>query len=177
LNSTNERLSSLLKRAGGVKTTGYPPASTFTRRKDNAGRLAVDIESVVKGKKKNDVVLEEGDAIYIPRQPRTVKVAGEVGFPASVLYERGKTLGFYVDQAGGYTDASDKRRVKVIQPNGHVASVRKMWWDPVPDPGALVIVPKKPVGERKETLKDLATIVGIVSGAATTIFLAHQATK
>jgi protein involved in polysaccharide export with SLBB domain len=177
LNNTNEKLSSLLKRAGGVKPTAYPPAATFTRRKGDAGRLAVDVESVVKGKKKNDVVLEEGDAIYIPRQPRTVKVAGEVGFPASVLYERGKTLGFYVDQAGGYTDASDKGRVKVIQPNGRVSSVRKMWWDPVPDPGALVIVPKKPAEQHKETLKDMATIMGIVSGAVTTIFLAHEATK
>ena len=177
LNSVTERLSSLLKRAGGLKTTAYPRAAKFTRAKGGAGRLAVDVESVAKGRKKSDLILEEGDQLYIPREPRTVKVAGEVGFPASVLYASGKSMGYYVDQAGGYTDNSDKGRVKVIQPNGQVRSARKMWWDPSPDPGALILVPKKPPEQKKETLKDMATIMAILSGAVTTIFLAHEATK
>ena len=177
LEKDTERLSSLLKRAGGLKSTAYPRAAQFTRAKGNAGRLAVDVESVAKGKKKNNLVLEEGDQLFIPREPKTVKVAGEVGFPASVLYEGGRSLGYYIDQAGGYTDNSDKGRVKVIQPNGRVKSARKIWWDPSPEPGSLVLVPKRPVEQKKETLKDIATIIGIMSGAATTIFLAHQATK
>ena len=177
LESKSERLSSLLKRAGGLKSTAYPRAAQFTRRKGDAGRLAVDVESVTRGKKRNDLVLEEGDQLFIPREPKTVKVVGEVGFPASVLYEGGKSLGYYIDQAGGYTDASDKGRVKMVQPNGKVRSPRKMWWDPTPEAGALVLVPKKPPEQKKETLKDVATIMAIVSGAVTTIFLAHEATK
>ena len=132
---------------------------------------------MAKGRKQSDLVLEEGDRVFIPREPKTVKVAGEVGFPASVLYERGRSLGYYVDQAGGYTENSDKGRVKVVQSNGKVKSVRNMWWDPQPEPGALVLVPKKSPAEKKETLKDVATIMAIVSGAVTTIFLAHEATK
>ena len=177
LQKKEERLSSVLQRAGGLKPTAYPRAATFTRKKGNAGRLAVDIEDVAKRHKRYDLILEEGDQIHIPNEPRTVKVVGEVGFPASVLYERGRTLGYYVDQAGGYTEKSDKKRVKVIQPNGKVKQSRKMWWDPSPEPGALVVVPLKPPSEKKETLKDVATIMGIISAAATTIFLAHEATK
>ena len=48
---------------------------------------------------------------------------------------------------------------------------------PSPEPGALVVVPIKAPSEKKETLKDVATIMGIISAAATTIFLAHEATK
>jgi protein involved in polysaccharide export with SLBB domain len=166
-----------MKRAGGLKPTAYPRAAQFTRRKGSAGRLAVDVESVAKGKKKNDLVLEEGDQLFIPREPKTVKVAGEVGFPASVLYEGGRSLGYYINQAGGYTDNSDKGRVKVIQPTGKVKSPRRMWWDPAPEPGALVLVPRKPPEQKKETLKDVATIMAIVSGAVTTMFLAREATK
>ncbi len=177
LNDPNEKLSSLLKRAGGLKESAYPRAAQFTRFKGNAGRLAVDVESVSKGKKKSDLILEEGDQVFIPREPKTVKVAGEVGFPASVLYEKGKSLRHYVEQAGGYTDTSDEGRVKVIQPNGKVKSVRKLWWDPEPEPGALVIVPKKPPTRDKDTLKDVATIMTIVTGAVTTIFIASEATK
>ena len=108
---------------------------------------------------------------------RTVKVVGEVGFPASVLYERGRPLGFYVEQAGGYTESADKGRTKIIQPNGRVRGPRSMWFDPSPEAGALVLVPLRGPQETKETLKEIATIITILSGAATTIFLAREATK
>ncbi len=172
-----ERLSSVIERAGGFKPTAYPKAARFTRAKDDAGRLAVRVDQAAKGKKRWDLVLEDGDAVYIPNEPKTVKVVGEVGFAASVLYDKGKTLNYYIEQAGGYTDKSDKGRTKVIQPSGRVQLAKKFWGDPKPEAGALVLVPLKPPEEKKETLKDIATIVGIISGAATTIYLVHQATK
>ena len=177
LKAKDERLSSLLTRAGGLKQTAYPRAASFSRKKGNAGRLAVDVEDVAKRHRRYDLVLEDGDAIDIPREPKTVKVVGEVGFPASVLYERGRSLGFYVDQAGGYTENSDKGRVKVVQPNGKVKSVKNNWFDPEPEAGALVVVPAKPPEKKSETLKDIATIVTIITGAVTTIFIANEATK
>lgn len=178
LKAKDERLSSLLQRAGGLKPTAYPRAATFTRAKGGAGRLALDVEDVaLRRGRRYDLVLEDGDAVDIPREPKTVKVVGEVGLQASVLFERGRSLGYYVGQAGGYTEKSDKRRVKIVQASGKVKSVKKFWFDPEPEPGALVIVPTKPPSEKKETLKDIATIIGILSGAATTIFLVSEATK
>jgi protein involved in polysaccharide export with SLBB domain len=177
LNSDVERLSSVLTRTGGLKPTAYPEGATFVRRKGGAGRLAVDVKSVSKGKRKYDLVLDEGDSLHIPKEPRTVKVVGEVGFPVSVLYEHGKTLGYYIDQAGGYTEQSDKGRVKVVQPNGMVEPVKKHWWDPEPKAGALVVVPQKPPSIQHDTLKDVATIVTIIAGAVMTIFIASEATK
>jgi protein involved in polysaccharide export with SLBB domain len=178
LKARDERLSSLLTRAGGLNPTAYPRAATFTRAKGNAGRLAVDIESVAKHhNRQNDLTLEDGDAIDIPKEPKTIKVEGEVGSPASVLYEGGRPLGYYVNQAGGYTEKSDRGRARFVLPNGKVKGARRFWFDPSPGPGAVVIVPAKGPEQKKETLKDVATIVGIISGAATTIFLAHEATK
>jgi hypothetical protein len=95
----------------------------------------------------------------------------------SVLYERGRPLGYYVEQAGGYTEDADKGRVKIVQPTGRVKGPRKMWFDPSPEAGALVLVPQKGPREKKETLKDVATIMTIISGAVTTIFIAREATK
>jgi protein involved in polysaccharide export with SLBB domain len=178
LKAKDEKLSSVLTRAGGLKETAYPKAAVFVRNKGGAGRLALDVEDVAeKHHKRYDIALEDGDSLHIPKEPKTVKVVGAVGFPSSVLYEKGKSLGFYIDQAGGYMDESDKGRVKVVQPNGKVKSVRSFWWDPEPEAGALVVVPPKPPAEKKETLKDVATIVTILAGAATTIFLANEATK
>jgi protein involved in polysaccharide export with SLBB domain len=177
LKEQNERLSSVLQRAGGLKLSAYPRAAVFVRRKGNAGRLAVDVEDVAKRHTRYDLALEDGDSLHIPKQPQTVKVVGEVGFPASVLYEKGKGLSYYVDQAGGYTDTSDKNRVKIVQPNGKVNPKKRMWWDPSPEAGALIVVPHKPPEEKKDTLKDVATIMTIVTGAITTLFIAHEATK
>ncbi len=177
LRAKNERLSSVIVRAGGLKPEAYPRAATFVRKKDGAGRLAVRVDQAVRGKKRWDLVLEEGDAITIPREPKTVKVVGEVGFPASVLYDGGKPLGWYVEQAGGYTDKADKERVKVIQPGGRVVGPHRLWPDPSPQAGALLIVPVKPPEEKRDTLKDVATIISILTGAVTTIFLVHEATK
>jgi protein involved in polysaccharide export with SLBB domain len=178
LQSKEERLSSVLNRAGGLKPTAYPRGAKFVRKKDGAGKLAVDVEAVAKRRSRRyDIVLEDGDEITIPREPKTVKVVGEVGFPVSVLYERGRPLGYYVEQAGGYTEDADKGRVKIVQPNGRVKGPRKMWFDPSPEAGALVLVPQKGPREKKETLKDVATIMTIISGAVTTIFIAREATK
>jgi protein involved in polysaccharide export with SLBB domain len=178
LKERDEKLSAILTRAGGLKESAFPRAAVFVRRKGNAGRLAVDVEDVaIKHHRRYDLALEDGDSLHIPKQPQTVKVVGEVGFPASVLFEKGQSLSYYIDQAGGYTENSDKKRVKIVQPNGKVRPPKKMWWDPSPEAGALVVVPHKPPDEKKDTLKDVATIVSIVTGAVTTIFIAHEATK
>jgi protein involved in polysaccharide export with SLBB domain len=178
LRSRNERLSSLVTRAGGLKPAAYPRAATFSRKKDDVGRMAVNVEAaVLRRDHGQDLVLEDGDAIEIPSEPKSVKVIGEVGFPASVLYARGKSLSYYIEQAGGFTERSDRRRVQVVEANGMVKPARGLWTDRQPDPGALILVPLKPAGEKSEALKDLASIVGILSGAATTIFLVRQVTK
>jgi protein involved in polysaccharide export with SLBB domain len=66
LQTKDERLSSLIARAGGLKATAYPHAGSFVRKKDGVGRLAVDFDAVIKhGNKKQDLVLEDGDAINI----------------------------------------------------------------------------------------------------------------
>ena len=177
LKEQNEKLSSVLFRAGGLKESAYPRAAVFVRRKGNAGRLAVDVEDVAKHHKRYDLALEDGDSLSIPKQPQTVKVVGEVGFPASVLYEKGKALSYYIDQAGGYTDDSDKGRVKIVQPNGKVKPKKGLWSNPSPEAGALVVVPHKPPEKEKDTLKGVATIMTILTGAVTTIFIASEATK
>jgi len=160
-----------------LKETAYPRAAVFVRRKANAGRLAVDVEDVAKHHKRYDLALEDGDSLHIPKQPQTVKVVGEVGFPASVLFEKGKSLSYYIDQAGGYTDGSDKGRVKIVQPNGKVKPKKGLWSNPSPEAGALIVVPHKPPEEKKDTLKGVATLMTIITGAVTTIFIASEATK
>jgi protein involved in polysaccharide export with SLBB domain len=174
LTSKTERLSSVINRAGGLDETAYLQAATFVRRKDSTGRMAIDFEEALRQKSKRpskyDLVLAAGDSIHIPREPKTVKVAGEVGFPSSVLWEDGRNLDYYLDQAGGLMSTADKEKISVLMASGRVERP-SFFHKPEPDAGATIRVPVKPQEKERETLKNFAQIITILSGAATTIFL------
>jgi protein involved in polysaccharide export with SLBB domain len=180
LTSKSERLSSVVDRAGGLESTAYLQAAAFYRRKDNTGRMAIDFEQALssKGKRRSkyDLVLTASDSIHIPREPKTVKVTGEVGFPASVLWEEGRDMDYYIDQAGGLLATADKDKISVVMANGRVERPGFMR-TPQPDAGGMIRVPRKPEEKDRETLKSMAQIVSILSGAATTIYLISRTTN
>lgn len=59
-----------------------------------------------------DIVLREGDVIEIPEYNNTVRISGAVMYPNTVSFEDGKTLKYYIEQAGGY--GSVRRRARRI---------------------------------------------------------------
>ena len=65
-----------------------------------------------------EIILQTGDVIVIPDRMFTVKVVGEVGWPTSLVYQEGKNIDWYVKNAGGYLKKSDKKRARVVWPNG-----------------------------------------------------------
>jgi protein involved in polysaccharide export with SLBB domain len=180
LTSKTERLSSVIERAGGLEPTAYLQAGNFFRRKDGTGRMAIDFTEALrkKGRKasKYDLVLAAGDSIHVPREPKAVKVTGEVGFPSSVLWEKGRDMGYYLDQAGGLLSTADEDKITVVMANGRVE--RSGWMSsPEPDAGATIRVPRKPEEKDKDNLKTFAQIISILSGAATTIYLISQSSQ
>ena len=174
LSSKLERLTSVIGRAGGLEPTAYLQAATFVRKKDYTGRMAIDFEQALNTKarkvNKYDLVMAAGDSIHIPREPKTVKIIGEVGFPSSVLWEEGRSMSYYLDQAGGTLSTADKGKITVVMGSGRVERPGFMH-KPKPDAGATIHVPVKPPEKERQSLKEFAQIISIVSGAATTIFL------
>ena len=51
-----------------------------------------------------DIQLREGDELVVPQFSNTVKISGEVMYPISMNYEKGKPLSYYIKRAGGYAD-------------------------------------------------------------------------
>ncbi len=177
LTGTDETILDLIHRAGGLNPDAYPKAAIFSRDENNSGRLAIDLVDVLKNpKSKYNLTLVGGDKLYIPKEPKTVKVVGEVNFPSSILYEKGKGYRYYIEQAGGYKDSAEKRKVSVVMANGKVKTPKLLSFVK-PDAGSTIIVPARIEKEKGETLKDVVSIIGIVSSAATTIFLIKQTTK
>ncbi len=69
-----------------------------------------------------DLALEDGDRILIPSRPTTVGVFGSVFNAATYLHSPGRTLGDYLQLAGGPTKGADRGSVFVVRSNGSVLS-------------------------------------------------------
>ncbi|MCK4256048.1 SLBB domain-containing protein [candidate division WOR-3 bacterium] len=168
LETKEERLSNLINRAGGLKETAYPEGARFLRSKNNVGRIDVDLKDALRHPSGvNDLILEKGDYIFIPRQEASVYVKGEVRFPISVLHEPSKNVSHYIKRAGGFTDDADKKHIKLILPNGRITGQRKFLWLDITSvpPGSMIIVPKaKETGgtEWGEVIKNVSSVVSSV---------------
>jgi protein involved in polysaccharide export with SLBB domain len=87
-----------------------------------------------------DVILREGDQIFVPEYNASVKVSGDVFFPNTVSYISGKNYKFYVNQAGGFGNRAKKSKVFIVYQNGTVGLASK---GAKPEPGCEIIVPSK----------------------------------
>lgn len=121
-----------------------------------------------------DVVLQPGDAIYIPEQQSTVKISGDVMFPNTVVYEPGKKLKHYINQAGGYGQRAKKNKAYIVYLNGTVSKAGR---NTVIEPGSQIIVPTKPdrPNSNWERILALATTFSSVAtlAAAVSTFIRH----
>jgi polysaccharide export outer membrane protein len=66
----------------------------------------------------SNIVLEDGDQIYVPKVPSAVMVFGEVFNPSAILYRPNLTVKDYIQLAGGFTKYADIENIFVIKANG-----------------------------------------------------------
>jgi protein involved in polysaccharide export with SLBB domain len=174
LTTKNERLSEVIKRAGGVTDLAYVAGARVERRittdermrmqtvlklarAQDSGKDSVDVSKLDLGDtyyvgieldkaianpgSDADLVLREGDRIIVPEYNGTVKISGDVMFPNTVSYEKGKRAKYYIDQAGGWGERAKKRNTYIIYMNGTVAQVGH---NAKIRPGCEIVVPSKP---------------------------------
>ena len=192
LSKKNQRLSELIKEAGGLTNTAYARGARLERRltpeerarmetilrmvKSQSGSgdtldirkldirdtysVGIQLDKALEEPGSNyDVVLRQGDRIYIPEYTNTVKISGDVMYPNTVTYRQGKGVKYYVDKAGGWGNRAKKSRAYIVYMNGTVAQVGR---GVKPEPGCEIVVPTKPEGRKMST----GEIVSIASGSA-----------
>ena len=177
LKTRTDRLLDLITRAGGLTKEAYPAGIRFFRTADRGGRIGVDLPGVITDPKfRDNLILSEGDSIFIPEYIPVVYVRGAVAAPTSVTYVPGKNLEYYVSSAGGYGREADANRAYVTQPNGKVQSVKKHWWflpDSKPGPlaGGTVFVPAKDPTDKKDWLAIVGSVAQILASLATVVIV------
>ncbi len=101
-----------------------------------------------------DLVLREGDVLFIPEYINTVKISGAVMYPNTVLYKRGESLRYYINQAGGYGNLAKKKKAYVVYMNGTVSRLKSRDKKAI-EPGCEIIVPSKEKKKRMSTAEIL----------------------
>jgi len=89
---------------------------------DLPGRMVIRLDKLEKLQgTRDDILIEDGDTLFIPQTPATVQVAGAVYNATAIIYEDGKNLDYYLSKVGGPTREADKGQIYVIKANGEVS--------------------------------------------------------
>ena len=185
LENPEERLSSVIKRAGGLLPYANIDGAKLVRKKENvdtaqlkrlassASKSSNEKEGIVKvdNAKNNDlqdkttevainlstilsnpgsdddITLQDGDELIVPRFDNTVSINGEVLKPVTIQFESGKGFSSYLSASGGFTRKAYRSRAFVVYPNGRSAKtyqflgIRRY---PKVTPGSSIFIPVKP---------------------------------
>ncbi|HFE39452.1 MAG TPA: hypothetical protein ENK06_13740 [Gammaproteobacteria bacterium] len=118
-----------------------------------AGRLVIDIEAILQPEDtedfdldlietENDIVLRDGDKLYIPPRTQEVTILGEVQQSTSHLYNANLTREDYINLSGGITYKADSSRIYVVKANGAIVSNETSWFAGNDiSPGDTIVVP------------------------------------
>lgn len=174
MTSKAERLSELVKKAGGVTKSAYVRGAKLMRvandeekkrmedviklmgrelgestldslgiKVDSVFTVGIDLEKALANPGGDaDLVLREGDVLNIPEYVNTVKINGAVMMPNTVSYKSGEDVGYYLSQAGGYSQHAKKSKKFIIYMNGQVAKVKGSGKKQI-EPGCEIVVPNK----------------------------------
>ena len=77
--SSNEKITDIIKRSGGLRPNAYSFGSSFSR---NGQRVQLNLEKIIKSPKSAlNIVVQSGDLINIALEPQIIQVVGEVNVP------------------------------------------------------------------------------------------------
>ncbi len=186
----DERLSELVKKAGGITQFAYAKGARLVRQMTDTERkqmeevlnrakqgvdsltlsskelgneyyVAIELEKAIeKPGSFYDIVLREGDRLEIPTYSNIVRVSGAVQSPNAITYKPNSGYKYYIEEAGGFAYRARKSRAYVVHMNGHITKAKKGKIEP----GSEIIVPSKD--------KDGIGLQGVLSIATTSASLA-----
>ncbi len=177
INNKQQRISDLVKMAGGLTPQAYINGATLVRFTDELGseQVAINLENIIKFPgSEADLYLNNGDRINIPEFMQTVKISGSVQNPFSVTYLSGKNAKYYVDRSGGFNSDALKSKTYVRYANGTTAVTKGFIIKDYPkvQPGSQIIVPQKPEKKMIDSSKWIAwaSILSSLAVSAATVY-------
>uniref|UniRef100_UPI0040474BE3 SLBB domain-containing protein n=1 Tax=Algoriphagus sp. TaxID=1872435 RepID=UPI0040474BE3 len=136
--------------------------------------VAINLEKILANPgSEEDLLLEEGDILNVPKLLQTVRMRGDVVYPTTLRHEQGRGLRFYINGAGGFDRRANRKQTYVVYANGAVKRTKGFFGVrsyPAVEPGAEVIIPSK---GPKIPIR-LGELVGVTTGLATLALVLSQ---
>tara|TARA_B100000767_G_scaffold275781_1_gene315532 strand:- start:21430 stop:24246 length:2817 start_codon:yes stop_codon:yes gene_type:complete len=112
------------------------------------GRMVIDLPSIINDDNEADIVLEDGDTLFIPNMLNSISVIGEVNRSATIVYDPSMRTQDYLRFAGGTTARADEKSIYIIKASGAIEVLEKGFWslgrqNPKFLPGDTLVVPIK----------------------------------
>ncbi len=109
------RVSDLIRAGGSLQDAAYPGSAELIRyqvvngERRNTELITIDLQALLRGDAKADLVLQAFDLVHIKELPQwtkqeTVELRGEVRFPGRYVLKPGETLKGLLLRAGGLTE-------------------------------------------------------------------------
>lgn len=196
-----ERLSSVIRRAGGLTENAYPLGGAFTRisvaqmqklsfersadfieqsiadtlisgsivsvsaeaiapisnlikrlrELEPPGRQIIESDPyVLASNPEKDLLLQDGDILYVPKRPDSITVVGEVRTPSTHTFISGSKPSEYIISSGGFKDSADRNGLFLLLPNGESREISskgmfnrsRRGTDILP--GSTIVIPRDP---------------------------------
>ncbi len=167
-----DRVSDVIKRAGGVSSNAYAEGASLIRK------ITLDDREIQKRKElkkidttlvfsdsefesvginlkrilehpgsKEDIYMRDGDIVTVPSELQIVKVSGEILNSTSIIFDRKMNVKGYINASGGFSVNAKKKKTYVLNPNGSSYATKCFLFFrkyPKVSPGSEIMVPQKP---------------------------------
>jgi len=135
------------------------------------GRLVIDLDRIMV-KNDYDVLLENGDVLYVPTMNNSINVIGQVQVTSSHVYDEALDAHDYLAQSGGSKKRADESRIYIISANGRIKMMSSGNWFANDEtsrlrPGDTVVVPLD--AEYMNNLELWSNVTGIIYNSAVAI--------
>lgn len=209
LSANNERVSDIIKRAGGLKMNAFTEGAVLIRNtyvgisqsdaalvntkanliNQQSGKAAAVantndttlVKSLTDQQKPvsirldlalqtpgstNDVFLEEGDILKIPKTIQTIQTFGVVNVPKQIVYREGLTFSEAIRESGGFAVNASRKHSYVVYANGEVRNTRRFLFlhsYPAIKTGAELYVPARRPGGKLSAGETIGLLTGLTS--------------
>lgn len=159
----NEKVASLISRAGGLTTEAFPEGATLFRTEEGIGFVVMQLKKALKRRNSSEnLIMKDGDVIEVPKQKDLVSIAGATraqelyvdkllknGNIITVPYAGTVRRAYYyvTKYAAGVSSKGSKKLISVEYPNGEIKNSKNFWLfsvSPKVKKGSKITVGKEP---------------------------------
>lgn len=160
--TVGHNLQQVMSTPGGISIV-LPPRTV--RESDWVSAIPVDGRNLVATRGAEDnLALEPGDTVMVPRRVNTVMVLGAVPRSGAVPFVQGQTADYYLNESGGLREDSAASRMVVVHANGAVEPIKRTQ---TLEPGDVVVVPTRHIVRTVRTESELQTWLRTIVPLAT----------